>query len=299
MHALPYLTSLVGAVDEDAVFDYLMGTLSPSVYDFSYLMNCSGAQEKALMADAAIPDFCEAMSNVDWPERLFTLLQCSSQARKLGKMLLAYRKPAFVRLSPGAGAIEAESLDLSLAGDLHKTLLGTGVIEFLEGIREDALRSLLLGIELGLDSNGRKNRGGHAMEFVVGEYLETLCASGEIKFEKECSTKRIVDLGWATVGDINSYGTKRFDFAMRYKGRVTVIETNYYSSSGSKLKATAEEYARRGEAVRNSPVRFVWITDGMGWKSACNPLRQAHVSLNFLFNLNMMRAGALIEVLNT
>jgi len=95
------------------------------------------------------------------------------------------------------------------------------------------------------------------------------------------------------------FGSKRFDFAVQYKGKTAVIETNYYSSGGSKLKSTAEEYIQRGQAASRSRINFIWITDGNGWKTTHVPLRHAHEKLDFVMNLELMKGGVLLEALGT
>ena len=47
----------------------------------------------------------------------------------------------------------------------------TGLFELLENHIINNLYDYVLGVEVGLDSNGRKNRGGHLMEELVEEYI--------------------------------------------------------------------------------------------------------------------------------
>lgn len=289
----------MGSSDPSDVFDYLIQSITPSVHDFDYLMNCTGAQSKVEPFDNAVPDVCQAMSTPNWPADLLHLFRNNKPARQLGRALLAYRKPTFVRLPREGKDSELETYNLSLADDLFKVLLGTGVIHFLEGIHEQPLRQLLLGIELGLDSNGRKNRGGRAMECAVESHLEALSSSYPLEFVAEATVKKIIELGWGTEKDVEPFGSKRFDFVVKYEGQTTVIETNYYSSGGSKLKATAEEYIQRGQATSSSNINFIWITDGNGWKTTQRPLKHAHDHLDFVMNIELMKGGVLLEALGT
>jgi type II restriction enzyme len=299
MLPLSSYSNILGSTGQADVFDFLLQSIAPSVYDFDYLMNCTGAQAKVQPFDDSVSDVCDAMSTPNWQADLLALFVKSKPARQLGKALLAYREPKFMRLPRGSSDSGIKTYNLSSASDLLKVLLGTGVIHLLEGIDEQPLRHLLLGIELGLDSNGRKNRGGHAMEQTVEAHLQALRSSFPLEFVAESTPKKIVELGWASKQDLAPFGPKRFDFAVRYKGRTSVIETNYYSSAGSKLKSTANEYIQRGEATSNSKIKFIWITDGNGWKKTHEPLRQAHESLDFVMNLELMKGGVLLEALGT
>lgn len=300
MLSLPSYASLIGSTEQQDVFDYLLSSLTPTVHDYDYLQNCAGAESNTLHLEEGIADFCEAMSTPDWPDRLHGLLQKSTTAKKIGRTLLAYRKPNFVRNTPDSKDGAYEVLDLSEPTDLLKVLMGTKVIHFLEGTTEESLRHLLLGIELGLDSNGRKNRGGHAMEKAVALQLDALKKSHSLEYLAEKNPTQISELGWATEEQIRPFGSsrKRFDFVVRYKNKTSIIETNYYSSGGSKLKATAEEYIQRGQETSGSPVNFIWITDGDGWRSAHIPLRHAHERLDYVLNLALTRGGALLEALS-
>lgn len=297
MISLPSYSSLVGYTEQQHVFDYFLSSLTPTVHDFDYLQNCDGAQSKISHLEEGLSDFCGAMSSPDWPDRLLELLQSSSTAVKIGRKLLAYRKPNFARSAPDSEDGAYELFDLANPTDLLKVLIGTKVIHFLEGTDEESLRHLLLGIELGLDSNARKNRGGHAMEKAVAFQLSNLKKTHPIEFHSEKNPRQIIDLGWATEDQIRPFGNKRFDFVVRHKGKTSVIETNYYSSGGSKLKSTAEEYIQRGQEASVSPVNFIWITDGDGWKSTRIPLCHAHQRLDFVLNLALVKGGALLEAL--
>jgi len=190
MLPLSSYTNILGSTDPNTVFDFLIQSISQSVYDFDYLVNCTGAQAKVQPYDDAVSDVCDAMSTPNWQAELLALFLKSKSARQLGKALLAYRKPTFMRLPRGNSDSDVETYDLSSADDLLKVLLGTGVIHLLEGIDEQPLRQMLLGIEIGLDSNGRKNRGGHAMEQTVEAHLQALRSSFPLEFVAESTPKK-------------------------------------------------------------------------------------------------------------
>ena len=57
--------------------------------------------------------------------------------------------------------------------------------------------------------------------------------------------------------------TKRFDFVIKTDKQVYVIETNFYSSGGSKLNETARSYKMLAqESKKVDGVTFIWFTDG-------------------------------------
>ena len=122
----------------------------------------------------------------------------------------------------------------------------TGLFELLQNHIINNLYDYVLGVEVGLDSNGRKNRGGHLMEDLVEEYIIKAGYEKDETYFKEMYLKDIeqkwnLDLS-AMSG--NNVSTKRFDFVIKTDNQVYVIETNFYGgyNGGSKLNETARSY---------------------------------------------------------
>lgn len=138
----------------------------------------------------------------------------------------------------------------------------------------------VFGIEVGLDTNARKNRGGENMSKAVSLFFD----KAEIHYKKEVSNTvfpEIISLG----ADV-----KRFDFVIKTKKKTYLIETNYYNGGGSKLNETARSYsdvAPKINQYRN--YEFVWITDGQGWLSAKNKLEEAYNIIPSMFNLTTLQ----------
>ena len=82
---------------------------------------------------------------------------------------------------------------------------------------------------------------------------------------------------------------KRFDYVVKTKNQIYVIETNFYGSGGSKLNETARSYKQIAQEVATIPsVTFVWFTDGKGWNSARNNLRETFDVLETIYNIQDM-----------
>jgi len=152
-----------------------------------------------------------------------------------------------------------------------------------------------LGIEVGLDSNGRKNRGGHQMEDLVEEYLKK---SG-VEYYKEMYLQDIekkwgVDLSYLSS---NNTTTKRWDFVVKTNDTIYVIETNFYASGGSKLNETSRSYKLLAQETKKiDGVEFIWLTDGNGWKSARRNLEETFNEMDYLLNIDDMEKGVLLEI---
>lgn len=181
-------------------------------------------------------------------------------------------------------------------GDYIKFMRETGLFELLQNHIINNLYDYLLGVEVGLDSNGRKNRGGHLMENLVEEYIiKAGYKKNETYFKEmylsEIEKKWNMDLS-AMSG--NNVSTKRFDFVIKTDKNVYVIETNFYSSGGSKLNETARSYKMLAEESKKvNGVTFIWFTDGLGWKGAKKNLEETFNELDTLYNIEDLDNGVL------
>jgi type II restriction enzyme len=153
----------------------------------------------------------------------------------------------------------------------------------------------VLGVEVGLDSNGRKNRTGSLMEEICKAFIER--DSKEIGFSfLEQATRDLIFSQWKREVELDRTD-RRIDFAIFFEEKLFFVEVNFYAGGGSKLKATAGEYRKLASFWKSQGIEFVWITDGKGWLTAKNALREYLDDGNFLLNLEMLRAGCLKELL--
>lgn len=170
----------------------------------------------------------------------------------------------------------------------------TGLFDLLANHLVNNLVDYALGVETGLDSNGRKNRGGHLMEDLVESYIQK---AGFIKGEsyfKEMKIKEIESKFAVDLSNISNHGktVKRFDFVVKTRDMIYGIETNFYASSGSKLNETARSYKQIAqEAATIKGFTFVWFTDGKGWSDARNNLEETFEILENIYNIKDMEDG--------
>ena len=180
--------------------------------------------------------------------------------------------------------------------DYIKFMRETGLFELLQNHIINNLYDYVLGVEVGLDSNARKNRGGHLMENLVESYIVKAGYKENVNYFKEMYLSDIEkkwNLDLSALSD-NNTSTKRFDFVIKTDKQVYVIEANFYASSGSKLNETARSYkmlAEESKLVKG--VTFIWITDGIGWFDAKNNLEETFNELDTLYNLDDLDNGVL------
>ena len=168
----------------------------------------------------------------------------------------------------------------------------TGLFDLMERHLVANLYDYVLGVNCGLDSNGRKNRGGHLMEDLCEEYIKAVgLPYGKEVYISEIERRTGLNLR-AISGDGNA--TKRFDFVIWGKQATYVFECNFYASGGSKLNETARSYEKLATEAASIPgFKFIWLTDGQGWKSAKGNLQKTFNVLDTIYNIAELENGIL------
>ncbi len=175
----------------------------------------------------------------------------------------------------------------------------TGLFDLLENHIINNLVDYATGVETGLDSNGRKNRGGHLMENLVEGYIQEAGFIKDKTYFKEMRIKQIEKKFGLDLSSISNKGktVKRFDFVVCVGNTVYGIETNFYASSGSKLNETARSYKQISqEAQEINGFKFVWFTDGNGWLDARNNLEETFDVMTHIYNIKDLENGIIAEV---
>ena len=180
--------------------------------------------------------------------------------------------------------------------DYIKFMKESGLFDLLQNHIINNLYDYVLGIEVGLDSNGRKNRGGHLMENLVESYIIKAGYKKDVNYFKEMYLKGIENKWNLNLSEMSGHNTstKRFDFVIKTDKQVYVIETNFYSSGGSKLNETARSYKMLAqESKKVEGVTFIWFTDGTGWNSARKNLEETFNELETMYNIDDLENGIL------
>ena len=162
------------------------------------------------------------------------------------------------------------------------------------------LTDYVKGVEVGLDSNARKNRTGKAMENFVENYLVKLGFIKNKTYFSQMTAKEINRLFGVDLSNLNGEekADKRFDFVVKTPDLVYAIEVNFYGGGGSKLNETARSYKMIASESQNiQGFRFIWITDGQGWYSARYNLEETFNTLEDLYNINDLECGIFAEKL--
>ena len=170
----------------------------------------------------------------------------------------------------------------------------TGLFSLISEHVINNLVDYVTGVEVGLDSNGRKNRGGHLMENLVEDYLQKAGLVKGVDYFKEMYISDIEKKWSIDLSNISNQGKseKRFDFVVKKGATIYGIETNFYSSGGSKLNETARSYKTIAlEAKEIQGFAFVWFTDGQGWQSARHNLEETFDVMDNIYCISDMENG--------
>lgn len=179
--------------------------------------------------------------------------------------------------------------------DYKRFMRKTGLFDLIANHVISNLVDYATGVEAGLDSNGRKNRGGHLMEDLVEGFIEQT----GVEYYKEMYLADIERKWGIDLSSLSNQGgtRKRFDFVVKTPSTIYAIETNFYkgpNGGGSKLNETARSYkmlAQESEEVDG--FEFVWITDGTAWHSARGNLRETFDIALHIYNIAQLESGEL------
>lgn len=294
--------------DEDAVFGYLMSTFHDNLRHWDYFVNWAKVFKNVDALDEQFDRWDVLIGSEDFDSDFRSLMASNPELGTTIPLLVVRDGSGTNQFSIVAETDVSDwraglryfdfSTPTTTEAQIEMALefvTRTGVKRLFESSLISRTRDYLLGTEAGLDSNGRKNRGGYAMSTIVGRILSDLSAQAGFEFGHEMNSAAIANT-WGI--KLNGIGEgRRFDFVVNAQGRLFAIEVNAYGGGGSKLKATAGEYVGLQKDLEGSPLTFIWITEGAGWRTSHRPLRKAFESIDYVLNLRLIQEGALEEII--
>lgn len=294
----------LGLSSNKDVFNYFVSTLKKSNTTWDYFVNWAKVFGgiKSIEVDLNILNYLIGKNNFD--DEMRFLLSKHPSVIKVIPILLACREKSFEILTDFAkGKLRFESFIFSEKNslakpDIEKAIIfmkSSGLADLFTGKKIKNVIDYVTGIEVGLDSNGRKNRGGTTREGIIEVFLNSLCEKNKYRCLKEATAGKIKEVFGVTVPVDKS--SRRYDFVMHNGQAIYLIETNFYGGGGSKLKATAGEYKALQDYLRKSGHPFIWITDGFGWKTTLRPLEEAFNHIDFVLNLTFLENGVFEHII--
>lgn len=301
MKWLPVYGDVLHFNSEAQVFQYLMEHLLPTISTWDYFVDWGKVNAHVDQLKELLNLLNSVIGERDVPTALRDLFSRHPEVATVLPILIACRGNridvldiATNRVGPALGFdFVAQPLDLESTMDFCRQ---SGVLALLTLGSTRNLVDYVRGVEVGLDTNGRKNRSGTLMETIVGRHIADICGRHKLDYFPQAHPKDIRER-WGI--DIRAdKADRRFDFAVRVEpGKARLLEVNFYSGPGSKLKSTASEYKEVQAQIKSSAVNLIWITDGPGWKSTWRSLRDTYDSNDYVLNMRLVQDGALEEIL--
>ncbi len=288
-------------------FNTLKNTFKDSIFTWDYFTDFEKVKLNVQKVKVELNILNSLIGEENIEEEFIKLVNEYPKIRKALPLLIAVRKDKLNNISiiTNVATLIAENKKYIFYDKINKTIEEELLIFFRESGLKDIFQNRYIknlvdycfGVEVGFDTNARKNRTGTLMENIVSNYLSKFCQENANFIYIEQATKnRIKEKFDYTIRiDKNS---RRFDFALFNKvtRKLFLIEVNFYSGGGSKLKATAGEYQKLYELLKGQGVDFIWITDGKGWLTALHPLEETFENNDYVINLHMLKNGVLKDI---
>ena len=266
------------------VFSEWLGTFRKSINGYKYYTDFEKVYENAEKLKIEINILNSLIGSKNIEEEFENILRKYPECIKAIPILIAVREyEIYCQDANGAVNYNFKKIVQSIE-DYKYFMRETGLFDMIANHLIGNLYDYVLGVEVGLGSNGRKNRGGHQMEDLVERYIKKT----GLEYYKEMYLTDIEEKWNVDLSAISADGTttKRWDFVVKTDDNIYVIETNFYTSGGSKLNETARSYKTIAlEAKDIEGVEFVWITDGGGWISARRNLEETFDVMSSIYNI--------------
>ena len=297
-----YMRYMNENLSEDDLFNYFMSNLRKSIADWSYYVNWNKIENN-------VEDIELQLNQLNYLTRKSNQDNIKDSAKKLFTQypeVIGILPIVFASRGRKFSILDSDTLEVKKYNFYKKTNYSTEEIDeviyfldnigFFEMIRKKNITNFIdyvFGVEVGLDTNARKNRTGTSMETIIEKYINEICIKNDWEYIAQATSKSIYSAWNIHVPDDRA--RRQYDFAVYnpYRNKVLIVEVNYYRGGGSKLKSVSGELSELNEFLKQENISFCWITDGLGWKTARKPLNEAFDKIWYLFNIDMVKKGHL------
>lgn len=270
-----------------------------SIADFGYYIDFNKVYNNVEAIKIELNILNSLISSKNIEADFENLIKKYPETLKCIPILLAVREYEIFAGENGDVKLYTFNKQINTVEDYKLFMRKTGLFDLLSNHIINNLYDYVTGVETGLDSNGRKNRGGHQMEYLVESYIQKAGFKRDVNYFKEMYVSEVSRKWNIDLSAVSNQGKmeKRWDFVVKTDNCIYLIETNFYGSGGSKLNETARSYKTIATEMKNvKGAKFVWFTDGAGWKSAARNLEETFDVLDDIYSINDMQNGIMTEV---
>ena len=294
--------------NENEVFNYLIDNLKETIIDWDYFVEWGKVMSKVKGIETSLCLLNGIVEEENISENFSELISKHPEVVSILPKLLGFREQNVKILEHSNSSVfnykeysfqEKSSYTSEEISSFVEFVDKTGLLLMLKNKNIKSMLDYVIGVEVGLNTNARKNRSGKAMEKITELLVEKICTQNDCVYIKQANSNKIKQL-WGYEVNVDK-SDRLFDFAISGKNKLYLIETNYYGTSGSKLKAVAGEFTNLYRFLKevNPQHTFIWITDGLGWKKTQKPLREAFDTIDYILNLAMLEKGILEDIIVT
>jgi type-2 restriction enzyme mjaIII len=279
-------------------FSHLVSTFKSSIKTWDYFVNWNKVFANSADLEITLNKLNYLLGKDDLQGEFYKLYESNPDIVKALPVLLAVREnnlEIYDKVSKESELYDFSGKDND-ADKYFEFLDKSGLAKLFQRDGVKNLVDYVIGVEVGLDSNGRKNRGGTLMEEIVGLFLESFCRQNGLECISQARPSKIKSK-WGFDIKVNK-SERSFDFAVYNprSGKIKLFETNFYNGGGSKLKAVCGEFRSLYDELKAQNIEFIWVTDGLGWHTTKRPLEETYNHNDYVFNLHMLEDGALNEL---
>ena len=288
---------LLGCKNEDEVFAYLIDNLKETIKSWDYFVNWQKVCKNYHEAEISLNLLNTLIGKPDIEKAAEDLLTEYPKVIKIIPALVAerHKKISLLGSKNDFNTTNFDFTKLTSAKDGVKFMKESGFLSLVSDRAITSIPNYFFGVEVGLDSNGRKNRSGTAMESLIELFIKDICKRNGYEYIAQATANKIYTRWGKNITVTNS--SKRIDFAINTPHKLYLLETNFYGDGGSKIKSTAGEYAKMYQQWSKDGHQFIWITDGLGWQNAQYPLRDTFDTTDYILNIAMIQKGILETIL--
>lgn len=296
------LCNLLNLKNEDELFEKITQSFKEKITKWDYFVNWQKVFENITPIEKELNLLNVLIGKADIEKEAYLLIKEYPQVIKAFPTLIAIREKSIDILIDTKNFIYKNysfskgNLTDAECKELAHFVVNSGIGDILKDKKVKNLVDYATGVEVGLDSNGRKNRGGTLMEGLVEEFVSDACQNLGLQYMAQANAKKIKEQ-W-NIDVIVDKSSRNLDFAINKKGKLFFIECNFYGGGGSKLKSTATEYIEMNRYWNKQNIEFIWVTDGAGWKSTLKPLREYFDKADYLLNLEMLKENIMSKIIS-
>lgn len=275
-------------------FQTWLSSFRYSIADFSYYIDFNKVYNNVESIKIELNILNSLIGSKNIEADFENLIKKYPETLKCIPILLAVREYEIFAGENGDVKLYTFNKQINTVEDYKLFMRKTGLFDLLSNHIINNLYDYVTGVETGLDSNGRKNRGGHQMEDLVESYIQKAGFKRDVNYFKEMYVSEVSRKWYIDLSAVSNQGKmeKRWDFVVKTDNCIYLIETNFYGSGGSKLNETARSYKTIATEMKNvKGAKFVWFTDGAGWKSAARNLEETFDVLDDIYSINDMQNG--------